>query len=322
MVSFYFITYNSDWVGYEYRFNNTEHSSDIMFYFLSNLLNSRGYEFIVLYKIHIILAGFLYSYFVSKISAKGYRLIIFVILLNYVALGNMIRYYVAFPSFLCSLLFLYEKKYFKHILFAIFALLNHTAIIGAYIALYTSLLITSRIKRNPSGNIMLLNVAVFLSVEFATAILGSHFLAYLEDEMQSSIIGGLYNIFPGTVILVLLISLYNAVKKRDQQLYASRLFTIFFIACVSSYVYLLPSLSVQILANRYISPMLIFIISFMLLCLINTSSAYIKKKIKKSISIIVILTLFWEYGASLLILRSAVVYDELRIMLTSMLINN
>lgn len=289
------VTSNSDWQIYEHMFL-VENQRDLLFYFITIFVKHLGYEYPVVYKIHITLIGCGLIFFISRFS-KNYLLIILTIILMFfiVQISNQIRYYLAFALFINSIYFLIvqeKKKYF--LLFAVLSILSHFSILLLYLFLF----FYYKFNLNKSIKITLLYAVVFLAVILSIDTLAffgrlEYFNAYLQEDAQSTLIGGLFNtlIWIFWIALVFFrnryLSAYHSLEndKKYQFLYKVSLFPIIFVP---------TGMFMIVFASRYLMPFLIVWIIFFFYSMIYENN---KQRVKTilTFSFFVIITSFYYY---------------------------
>lgn len=314
---YYFVSDSSDWYEYEARFKYPFIGTDLFFIWMTDLLKLFSAEYRVLFRIHIILSALLYALFTSKISSKGYLITVFILLTNFVAMGNMIRYYVAFPAFLCSFLYLYEKKYLRHVLLIAFALLNHVAILMVVLVAYLFFIFRKIVTMYPVWALIGTNIVAFICLNVAMSYVGEHFILYFGEEYQSSLMGGIFAVASSLLVLFLIISVYRNTRQFDIELSNHSLTSFLFIFSIASFSFVLISLSTQIFSNRFISPMLIVWVSFFCHIRNNTESEILQNYARLCLFLLLIIITIWTFFVPMFVLDSTFYIDEALILLRS-----
>lgn len=262
-----FVTDNNDWEIYKSTFEGYYQSNDYMFNAMSEFFSNRGYEYLLLYQIHILAMGICFIFFASKFNSTNTFVIISIyLLLQFVPLSNQIRYFVSFSFFLLSIYFLIIKgNKILFVLFIVLSLLSHSGIVLMFPFLY----FYYKIKNEKFIKTVLISSIVFAAIfwiVYKTAlIIFSQFASYFESEMISSMAGGVFDNF---IWFIWIIYIVNNNKRLDkdfsmeisqdnnyQLLYKLSLFTIIFIP---------TSFFLQIISHRYVASCIIVWVSYLL----------------------------------------------------------
>ena len=127
------ITYTDDFEGYTITYNG-ERSGDYAYAMLENFGKWLKLDFEQFYAIPIFIQLLLYAIVFRLYKVNIFVSMFFLILLNFVAMANQLRYFIAFPLFLISVYYwcIREKKIFAAIL-AILSFLFHSGVIALMI---------------------------------------------------------------------------------------------------------------------------------------------------------------------------------------------
>lgn len=321
------VTYTADWVNYESFFDGKQESRDIGFAYLTELFNDLDADYIVLFRFHIVLMAGAFLHFMRKINAPAWILIVF-LFINYVALGNQIRYYVALPlTFLALYEYVIKKNPFTYLLFTIASVLMHFSILifhlCFFIVYYLSLYLHNR---------LLFFIYVVNIVGFFLLVSGlgfqERYVEYLSEERTSTWIGGIYNFLPSLISILSIIKIKQYVDSEYSNDYSDNngdvvdsedkgredealededcgddddgtsvnndvVFYFLFILSISTSLLILPSLPMQILCNRFITPCFTVWLAFGIKAF--SYSAYYRWRILFLLSLIVIVPVLWTF---------------------------
>lgn len=281
--------------AYIFFFENQEVKTDFMFRFLSNFFANIGLDYFYLYQFHVLLFGILFAFFVSRFTNNIFLILIFYLLLLYVPLANQIRYYLGFGFFLNAIYFFYlTKKKFTSYLFIIISILSHSSIILLYGFILLNKFST---KENFLERCFYLSAIVFVLVFSLNTIGLNSYLGsyndYFNIEVISSLSGGLYNIFPYIILLLLLHYRYkNSIKKYDQ-FNNDICFQLLYKLSFYPLIFIPASLYIQILAHRFVHASLIIWLCFYCYSLIYEKS--FKVYFNHVISICFVMTCLFYY---------------------------
>lgn len=270
--AFWGVTYTADWAGYEMYFDNgMDIKEDIGSIFLFTVLKDYGFDdYRVAFRVHIFLMGLFFPLLYIKLGLNPIPYTVLLVVFTYVPLANQIRYYVAFPAAILSLIYYTEKRYLISIAFVLLAFAFHrTTLILAILLLFYDIYTGrhySYSRHNKYVSYGLLAGFVFLLVLYPR--LGSRlgdYSSYTNESQVSSVLGGLYNLIPcllgvGTVLFYnRLVNRYHTTIISYNCLRYRQLILLSVATCI-----LIPiSLRMQILNSRMVLPFFTIWIAFL-----------------------------------------------------------
>lgn len=318
IIAFWGVRYNSDWEGYVYFFTHSDKSPDIVFGILSDLFVGYGFEYSYLYRLHIIGMSLAFLFFTSKFTNKYLFVVLTILLFSYVAFGNQIRYYVAFPLALLSVYYLFvEKRFFLHLLFAAFAVLNHSAIIVFFLCFYFILLLYKYFFKYFIILVVFINAICLFVFKIVKGYISGHFDAYFETEQKSSLLGGLYSVFQCILILFCIYCIIRSLKLKGLHILKDRKFIFLYLLSFCTSFLILPSFTTQIVNNRYITPLITVWIIFFLYIKNNEKNVHIKRLCNIYIFIIIFIRVIWVYILPIFLFHENTYIIESFVMLNS-----
>lgn len=207
-ISFFIrITDTTDWDGYVYMFNHEDFPTDLMFRYLSTLAKSFGYDFIHVYKLHVILTGVFFVNFISKFTKNTVFIVTMLVLLSYVPLANQIRYFLGFSIFLNGYFYL-NRRVLLGVFLLCLSVTSHMGILALIIVSYPAVFI-----RSLKGLIVWSSSVTIAIILFFRPILSSVGLnqerleIYLGSAYSTSLLGTFYQILPVIIISFLSLTL-------------------------------------------------------------------------------------------------------------------
>jgi len=264
-LSFYGVTETADSSGYEFVFKHPEIKIEFVFRELSDYLFEKGYQYILLFKLHIIVIGVLFIKFISRFTTNIFLIFGYFILLNYVPLANQIRYFLSLSLFLNGLYSLYVSK--NKIAFGLYSLL---AVLSHYYVPVLFLFLFFNRTKNDDRYIRKLSIYGFIGflvvfMFFITGFLSSllSLTLYFNASKTSSILGGVYNCLPYAIILFFMVKRHKGVLDKHPILQQDIKFHFLYRLSLFPILFLPASLYAQILAHRFCFPfLLIWLIYF------------------------------------------------------------
>ena len=254
----------ADTYGYILYFENPEIKTDFLFRYLSNVFRNLGLTFFELYQLHIVLYGLLFTYFITRFTNNSFLVLIFYLSILYVPLVNQIRYFLALGFLLNGFYFFYftKRKYLSFILFAL-AILSHSAIILFYGFIFLNKYSS---KENYLKRCYIMSGILFMII-FSLNSLGlrnylGNYLNYFNSEGVSSLAGGVYNILPYVIFLLLLHRQAINAQKKYTFFENDKTFQILYRLSLFSIIFIPISLNIQIFAHRYVHASLIVWLCF------------------------------------------------------------
>lgn len=260
-VAFWGVTYTSDWAGYEIFFDKgMDIKEDVGSTFLFNFLKDNGYDdFRVAFRLHIVLMGLLFPFVYKKLGLNPIPYTILLIVLSYVPLANQIRYYVAFPAMLLSVIYYTEKQYIKCIALLVFAVAFHqtTIVLGLVLLFYYQY--TGKTQNNTRHKRYvtcgLVGSLLFLIIMYTQlgAYLGDY-AYYTSADQKSSTIGGVFNLLPCMLGVPVVLYYDQKVKKKHGEIikYNYQRYRLFLLLSIATCILMPLCLRMQILNTRMI----------------------------------------------------------------------
>ncbi len=259
--AFWGVTYTSDWAGYEVFFDKgMDIKEDVGSVFLFNYLKDKGYDdFRVAFRVHIVLMGLMFPFIFKKLGLNPVPYTILLIVLSYVPLANQIRYYVAFPAMLLSIIYYSEKKYIRSVLLLFFAVAFHriTIILGAILLfyyLYTGKTLNN--KRHKRYVMFGIAASLFFLLIMYTQ-LGAYigdYAYYTSSSQTSSTIGGIFNLLPCVFGISVVLYYDQRIKKKYCEIikYNFSRYRLFLLFSIATCILMPLCLRMQILNTRMI----------------------------------------------------------------------
>ena len=318
-ISFFIaITDTTDWKGYVYMFQHDEFPTDLMFRFLSNLAKNFGYEFIHVYKLHIILSGLFFINFLSKFTRNTIFIVFMLVLLSYVQLANQIRYFLGFSIFLNAYYYL-NKRIILGMLLLILSIICHTGIIALILVSLPAMLIKSPRRLFIWMIAVATGITVFFKPVLTSIGLNQEKLGiYLGSDYSTSIMGTLFQVAPVIVLTLMSLILVRrrlwAINSSDESFILYRLATV-------SLTFLPISFISQIFFWRYTFPML-FVWALTIMCVQEKGSL---RKIMVSNSYLFVSQIalhIYYWALPILILDSRDTLDKINLLVGSFALTN
>lgn len=311
-VSIYWnIEYFDDMYNYQYMFNNIDsYNTDVIFTSLVRLANRIGLTFEDLYNFHIVIMALFFCLFASRFSNNIIVILALICVFRYVDYGNQIRFYMGFFFILNALYeYLVKERKISSIILAILAILCHSSLVVLLlIPFFKDFLFKLSLKRT-----IIINIILLVFFNFLTLIISNIFPQFLkyftEEKGKSSIIGGVFELFPLIFVVWLIVSTHNYVFRVNRSFYDNNNYRFLYTLCNFSFLFISTGLVFRILANR-------FVLSFSLvwICyLLYTLNMYKKGDVliqKFKIVTYFVILIFWFYYASLFVLGSSYNLEE------------
>jgi hypothetical protein len=241
--------------GYEAFFTEKLESRDIGYASLALLFNSMGYDVIDLFKFHIVLIGLFFSLFFYKLKAPSFILLV-IILTNYVAVGNQIRFYLALPLGYFSMYYLLQRKYFLFVLCSTVAVVFHFTLL-IFIGLFLLCYLLQRVLSIYQMILLsfIINAVIYVAINHLGAF-NEKYTNYFDSDSISSVAGGIYILLPyiiiGFYVLYLIWKILDAEEDYINEVWFKFVYSTTFVG-VSV---ILISIYLQIFAHRFIFSLL------------------------------------------------------------------
>ncbi|MFA9392679.1 MAG: EpsG family protein [Prolixibacteraceae bacterium] len=297
-VSLYYITNNSDWLIYEAMFHNNFTKSDILFNTLSEFYRGHGYSYISVYRVHIILIGLGFFYFLKSTNNRNFFVTILIYLIfQLVPISNQIRFYLAFSFFLVSIIQLYLKN--NRTLYIIFTLLSLSSHLGILLLLPFSFIFNKMDVKSIQKEMIKLSVLltiILLLFYYVGLTVFTRFALYFSNTYISSIKGGIYTIGIWVLWLFLLHFLhkYNY-NKYPKLIEGDRHYRLLYKLSFYSIIFIPSSTLLQILCHRYVMSFIIIWLTFFFYSLKYYPKLKTKLVLSSFMLTIVFITIFYYY---------------------------
>ena len=294
MISYWGVTTNSDWGGYEYWFENDASGTDRAFQFLTIWFNEHGLTFRMLYRFHIILIALFYILLFRKLRVNPVFYTILMLLFNYVEMGNQIRYYVGFPMALLALYYYINKRFLLSVLFGVFAFFFHSSL-ALFFAIFFLFYYCFN-GFNNKGKIILVigaNIVLYYLVH-NTDVIGNFEVYLLDRSRISSLLGGLFNLMPTIIYIYFTYLIDNEIRKCLPDMVQMKDYKYLYICIMMGTVLFLCSIPTQILAHRMMGMILMPI---WLTYFIRVKSLGSKKINNLANNCLIVLLLFYTLNA-------------------------
>ncbi|RST27497.1 EpsG family protein [Chryseobacterium lacus] len=278
LVSIFFFTLGvkdtADAPMFKWFYENDWTKVDPMFIFLSRIMNSFGYDYYAFYQLHVIIYTFAYYYFISRFTNNIFYVFLPFIILYYVPYVNQIRYYLAFPFFLLSIHYILHKKNLTlAVLCALFALLSHIGIILLYgfIPLY-HFMSTKKFFKTVFVLSGVAFIVMMILFQLGIAQQIEHFGNYFNEEMTSSVAGGMFNALPYFIYIIYLWMIDKKYRNENPDFNEDKIYTLLSKLTFFTIIFIPASFFVQILGHRYVFPFIIIWMIFYLYLMRNKAT--------------------------------------------------
>ena len=301
VLTFYFIEWTEDRYNYEQLLTNIDnYKTDIFFTWIARFAERRNLSYDEVYHFHIILQAIFFGLFSMKTFKKPLFPCIIVILLNFVNIANQLRFFVGLWAFLYGLTF-YNKRRLLYILLGVFACLNHITLC----ILFFCIPLKKRLLSINNKRYLMIALSVFFLTPLMIFVLPDFLMSfskYVEQDHQSSILGGVFNLFP-TFFFVYLFYKRRArvgkTEKTDDRLVET--------LCIFSFLFIPLSVIFQLFSQRFVFTFICFWIAYLL---------DNEEKTKRILWIVFfsVFTIFWFYLAPLYFIGYSYYFDNVLVM--------
>jgi hypothetical protein len=266
-LGFWGVTYTSDWEGYEYYFNNDlTMKSDLASFLIFNYLRQHHIlDYRVAFRVHILLMSLLYPLLFTKLKQNPIPYTVLFVFFFYVPVANQIRYYVAFPLAILSIVYMSKRKIVPSLITGFLAVsfqLTICVLLVVYLAYQAFVIRPRRFSRNLvfylSGVVLAFLVLPIMSYMPQSFI--EDYQAYSNEEALSSFVGGLFTMAPKLLSLAILFSTHIMILRKAPSIIAvnTRLYYTIWSLSVATSVLIPLGFTMQIFVNRFVAPMLVF----------------------------------------------------------------
>lgn len=250
-LAFWGIHYTSDWAAYRHYFDNPGESRDFFFGLLSEYFKGKNYSFEMLYRVYISLIALSYVYLFNKIKSNPIVLVLTLLIFNYVAMGNQIRFFLAFPCCLLAFYEFLEKKYILTVIFLTISILNHKTAILLFSALIGFNFFAYKLKPNKQIIIIILsNIAIYILLNYISSF-DEKYNAYNTVNRLSSFLGGIFNVFPYLFPIYFIYRINKKIKKGIMT-GNSVVYRFLYVCSIAPTAFLFSGIYIQVLTNRFI----------------------------------------------------------------------
>lgn len=271
ILAFYGVRYTSDMDTYQLYYDKEVDFHDYAFDAISIYLRMQGYDFMHLFHLCIIIIGVLTVFHIGVLKRNPILIIFIILLTNYVAIGNQIRFFIAFPLVLLSFYFFKVKdKRIIALLLTILAASFHNSIL----LMIGMIIIAWCLLKMKSGTMLLgiLTINLVMYYIVGNSELSSQLgkASYLESEYTSSFAGGLFNLFPSLLSIVLIYSMNSNIKRQFAQIYKDDMYQYLLIVSFAPVSILLLGIYMQIIVTRFANSLLYVWTIYYIYIIINT----------------------------------------------------
>ena len=301
ILSFYFIEWTEDRYNYEQMLSDIDrYNTDLFFTWVARIAEQRSLDYMDVYHFHIILQAVFFGLFSVKEFKTPFFPCVVAILLNFVNIANQLRFFAGFWMFLYGMTF-YDKRRFIYYLLGIFACMNHITLVILFFCLpLRNFLLRINEKRYliiALSSLILTPLLIFVLPNFL-----SSFSKYVEQEHQSSFLGGVFNVFP-TFFFVFLFYLKRSKIRKGKQI-KNRLVEIL---CIFSFLFIPLSIVFQLFSQR-------FVFTFVSLWLAYLIDNEIYKTKIIYICLLSVILILWFYLAPIIFIGYSYYFDNVLVM--------
>lgn len=317
--AFWGITYTSDWEGYVYGFENQNFSRDVAFEWMSEICQKKGWNFVILYRFHILLMAVLYSILYKILKLNPITFVLLTLLVGYVGLGNQIRYYVAFPITLIACFIIHKKQQTSSIISSVLLQGGSMCFHSTTIILYVLFLFARFILIRFSPQIMLAltivaNLIIFYVIYKTNWLVDEQYDAYKSLELTSSLAGGIFNSTPA---LLALYYIWRIKINNKEAFFQCQECSFIYTLAISVLPLILISFYMQILGSRILVALLpLYIGMFDRVSKITKRLKY-KRMCYHSVCFILIFFIIWKFILPIILNVNMQTLNELVLMLKS-----
>ncbi len=292
---------SADWSQYEFYFKHPLLIVDVVFSALSYLLSQLDYSFLVLYRIHIFFFAIIYPIIVMKFDVNPILPVLFLFVIQYIPVVNQLRYFLGLAFVLLALYFLYiDKNKVKFTFFFILAICSHSSTI-----IYLIFIVLNSIKNDFDFTIanIVFGISLLLGLGFLNSIeLGilSKYFVYTGSHHLITLSGGLFTILPHLFIVMTVIFWHNQLLRKKLISTDPKLRFLYRLT-LSTLLYIPISMSIQIVAHRFIHPFIFIFVIYLLYSLRYVKSIVDRYSMYIYLFVIFIILLLHKYfGLSIL----------------------
>jgi len=307
---FWNLDYFDDKYNYSYMFNNIDdYKTDFVFRELVKISHLFNFDFQDLYNFHIIIIACFAVTFISKFTNNILFVLIIIITYRFVDYGNQIRYYMGFFIALHAIYYAFNAQKYKYIALSILAILSHSSlIIICIIPFFKHIFLSFTPKK-----VIIINLVLFISLSLLVSVISyifPQFIKYFVNESgKSSLLGGLFDLFPIILICYSFFKNHEYIKRRISFINNDSSYRFLYILSSFSFAFISCGILFRIVADRFV-----YSFSVVWLCYLFYSLKYYDLKLLTSqrlkiVSIFVVL-ICWFYFSPLLFLDNSFYLNE------------
>ena len=312
-LAFWGIRYTSDWEAYETFFFDSSLSRDVAFKYLANWFVRMGLEYIDLFRLHIVIIACLFAALSNILRINPIVCVLLLLLLNYVAMGNQIRFFIAWPLAVISFYYYVCKgsKTYCVILAIISVLFHFSTLILHVLLLWGYKFLINKSVRSQIFIIFFLNIFLLGSLQ-SFVFLKPEYGAYFGVSLTSSFMGGIYNlIYPLMVFpFIMTISKLIGDDLKDNEYYKF-LYTL----SIVPFVFCFLGIKYQVLVSRFI--LTLFPVWIALFLYIKRKKHNLSSLANCAITVIVLVFFIFRYIMPFVVGLPAEYLIEAKLMLNS-----
>lgn len=258
---FLFISYTPDREFYTWLLYSRELSNDKepIFNLIASYVRNHNYDYEALHFIYLLFICFFYLLFVSKFIRNVLPITLLYIPLIFIFFGTQLRYFLGFFLVLLGLYYFFVKKN-KSLAFSNFTLgiANHYSLI-----LYILFYLLYKIKQNFFRKIFHITIYISLGYLILTNVIfnmlsGVRFVAYLQGDLVSSYLGGIFTFIPIIPIYFLVNSYYKKRISLQPELIDDEKFIFLYKMSIIPSVFMGIALTIQVIGHRIIMTGMLF----------------------------------------------------------------
>ncbi|MFR5682861.1 MAG: EpsG family protein [Clostridia bacterium] len=184
--------------------------------------------------------------YIFKSTRVNPLLLIFIsIVFNYVAIGNQIRFYLAFPLVLLAFFELVTKRYVLTVLLFIIAILEHKSVIILFAVLVVFKFLVYRLSLKKQMLLILLaNIIIFFLLNFSDSF-DEKYDDYQSAGNISSLAGGIFNVVPYLLPIYSCVRISKILGKKAPELKDKPIYEFLYTCSIAPMVFLMSGLYVK-----------------------------------------------------------------------------
>lgn len=250
--AFWGLTYTADWEGYQLMYDGEINHRDILILYLTDYSVSHGLDFRTFYRFQCLLLTIAYLFVFRKLHANALVMSIVLLLIEYVAVANQVRYFLAFPL---SIIALYElvlnKRIVLYFSLTILAFFSHSSIVLLHLAFGLMYIINKYAPNKKYILVFFLNLLILFVLQRNSIMVDEKYQTYFSQV--ASLKGSIYN------SLTYILAFYLIVKRKrmlDKYNLKSEYLDFLFVLTVCDYIFFFTGMTYQIISHRLLGSML------------------------------------------------------------------